>query len=291
MGDARIRPMTVDDVPRAERVTAIGFHELDTRMVRRADPDPELRPPHRAANWTARTSHLVATDPGGSWVAEIDDEILGVVVSFVREKLWLLASYAVVPEAQGVGLGKALLAPALDYGRGCLRGMVNASTDPRAVRRYHEAGFRLYPQMVLRGRPDRTRIPVIEHVREGTEADIDLMDSLDRRTRGAGHGVDHQTLIRQLRLVVTETSAGQGYAYVDHGVALLAASDKRTASRLLWEAIASSEGDVVSGHITPENSWAVDVGLAARLELHLDGFAGLRHMKPPAPYLPHGALM
>ena len=93
MSDARIRPMTVDDVPRAERVTAIGFHELDTRMVRRADPDPELRPPHRAANWTARTSHLVATDPGGSWVAEIDDEILGVVVSFVREKLWLLASW------------------------------------------------------------------------------------------------------------------------------------------------------------------------------------------------------
>ena len=144
--------------------------------------------------------------------------------------------------------------------------------------------------MVLRGRPDRTRIPVIEHVREGTEAlNSHPTDSLDRRTRGAGHGVDHLTLIRQLRLVVTETSAGQGYAYVDHGVALLAASDKRTASRLLWEAIASSEGDVVSGHITPENSWAVDVGLAARLELHLDGFAGLRHMKPPAPDLPHGA--
>ena len=79
-------------------------------------------------------------------MAEIDDEILGVVVSFIREKLWLLASYAVVPEAQGLGLGKALLAPALDYGRGCLRGMVNASTDPRAVRRYHEAGFRPHPQ-------------------------------------------------------------------------------------------------------------------------------------------------
>jgi hypothetical protein len=131
---------------------------------------------------------------------------------------------------------------------------------------------------------------VIQYVREGTESDFDLMDSLDRRTRGAAHGVDHQVLLEQFRLVVTETSSGQGYAYLDNGVALLAASDKRTASRLMWEAIASSD-EVLSGHITPENSWAVDVGLAARLELHQDGFAGLRHLRPPAPYLPHGALM
>jgi hypothetical protein len=100
-------------------------------------------------------------------VAERDGELLGVVVSFVREKMWLLASYAVVPEAQGLGLGKAVLAPALDHGRGCLRAMLNASSDPKALRRYHDAGFRLHPQMFLRGTPDRSRIPVVEHVREG----------------------------------------------------------------------------------------------------------------------------
>ena len=91
-------------------------------------------------------------------------------MSFVREKLWLLASYAVVPEAQGLGLGKALLAPALEHGRGCLRGMLNASTDPRALRRYHEAGFRLYPQMLLRGRPTGRRSRCVDHLREGTES-------------------------------------------------------------------------------------------------------------------------
>ncbi len=70
--------------------------------------------------------------------------------------------------------------------------MVNASNDPRAVRRYHEAGFRMYPQMFLRGTPDRSQLPVVEKVREGTEGDFDLMDSVDRQTRGAAHGVDHQ---------------------------------------------------------------------------------------------------
>src|SRR3954471_15594114 len=157
--------MTPDDVARAERVTAIGFHELDTRMFRRSWPDPQLRPPTRSAAWVRRTQHLVATDPGGCWVAERDAELLGVVVSFVREKMWLLASYAVVPDAQELGLGKALLAAALDPGRGCLRGIFNASSDPRPLRRCHDACFTLHPHMFLRGRADRSRIPVVDHVR------------------------------------------------------------------------------------------------------------------------------
>jgi GNAT superfamily N-acetyltransferase len=282
--------MTADDLAAAERVTAIGFHELDTRMFRRSWPDPQLRPPDRSASWVRRTGHLVATDPGGCWVAERDAELVGVVVSFVREKMWLLASYAVVPAAQGLGLGRALLAPALEHGKGSLRGMLNASNDPKAVRRYHDVGFRLHPQMFLRGRPDRSTIPVVEKVREGSATDVDLMDSVDRRTRGAAHGPDHEILLEQYRLVVSDTSTGQGYAYLDDGIALLAATDRRTAARLMWEAIASSDALLI-GHITPENDWAVEVGLAARLELDQGGYQALRHMKPPKPYLPHGALM
>jgi len=201
------------------------------------------------------------------------------------------ASYAVVPGSQGLGLGKALLAPALEHGRGSLRGMLNASNDPKAVRRYHAAGFRMYPQMFLRGTPDRSAIPALEgKVREGGPDDLDLMNSIDRHTRGAAHGRDHDVLLRTLRLVVSDTSTGSGYAYLDHGVALLAATNRRTASRLLWEALASSD-DVLVPHITAANSWAVDVGMSARLELHQEGYLALRHLEPPAPYLHHGALL
>jgi len=108
--------------------------------------------------------------------------------------------------------------------------------------------------------------------------------------RGAAHGVDHEILLEQYRLVVSDTSGGQGYAYLDGGIALLAATDRRTAARLMWEAIASSD-HLLIGHITPENDWAVEVGLAARLELDQGGYLALRHLKPPKPYLAHGALM
>jgi GNAT superfamily N-acetyltransferase len=291
--DVVIRPMRPEDVPAAERLSAEGFHELDLRMARRSWPEPELRPAARGANWVTRTLHFLDTDPGGCWVAEDATGLLGLATSFNREKLWCLATYAVRPGLQGRGIGKPLLAAALHHGRGSLRGMLSSSADPKAVRRYRLAGFSLHPQMFLTGTVDRSAIPTIEKVREGSAGDIDLMDSIDRQTRGAAHGPDHELMLRCWRLVVSDTTTGSGYAYVDERgiVALLAASNRRTATRLLWSALADAEGEVEIHHVTAANEWAIDVGIAARLELHQEGYLGLRHMDPPTPYLHNGALL
>ena len=181
---------------------------------------------------------------------------------------------------------------ALQHGRGCLRGMLSSSSDPRAVRRYRAAGFDLHPQMFLVGEVDRSAIPVVEKVREGSVGDIELMDSLDRRARGAAHGPDHHLLLSSFRLLVSDTSTGSGYAYASPGrLQLLAASNRRTAQRLLWAVLADTEGRALVPHVTAANHWAIDVGLAARLDLHQDGYLALRGMKPPSPYVHHGALL
>ena len=163
-------------------------------------------------------------------MAERDREVVGFAVSFTRGLMWLLASFAVRPGLQGQGVGRVLLAAALEHGRGCLRGMIAASADPKAVRRYRAAGFTLHPQMFLTGVVDRNVLPVVEHVREGSAGDLDLMDSVDRRTRGAAHGPDHAVLLRTFRLIVTDRPAGSGYAYVDEAgnPQLVAATDRRT---------------------------------------------------------------
>ena len=124
--------------------------------------------------------------------------------------------------------------------------MLSSSSDPKAVRRYRMAGFALHPQMFLTGTVDRSAIPVVEKVRDGSAGDIDLMDSVDRRTRGAAHGSDHEVMLGLWRLIVSDTSTGSGYAYLDGtGVALLAATNRRTAARLLWTALADA-GDEAS---------------------------------------------
>ncbi len=292
MNDAVIRPMHPEDVALAERLSAESFHELEGRQSRRSDPEPRLRPPERAAGWVDRTQHLLRTDPGGCWVAEDETGLVGIATSFNREKCWFLGTYAVRPSQQGRGIGKALMAAALHHGRGSLRGMLSGSSDPKAARVYRQAGFSLHPQMYLMGNVDRSAIPVIEKVREGSAGDFELMDSIDRRTRGSAHGPDHELMLGLWRLVVSDTSTGSGYAYVDrHGVVLLAATNRRTATRLLWAALADGGDHVVLAHVTAANEWAVDVGMAARLELHQEGYLGLRGMSPPAPYLHNGALL
>jgi GNAT superfamily N-acetyltransferase len=285
--------MTDADVPEAERVSDEGFFELDDRMRRRDAPAPERRSDAHRAVWIERTRHFVRTDPGGCWVAEDATGMVGMCTSFRRETLWCLATYAVLPGRQGQGIGKPLLAAALNHGRGCTRAMLSASSDARAVRIYHQAGFDLHPQMYLTGTVDRSALPVVEKVREGSASDVDLMDSLDRGARGAGHGPDHELMLRTWRLLVSDTSTGSGYAYLDERgqVALLAASNRRTATRLLWAALAEGTGTVTVPHVTGANQWVLDVGFAARLTLHQEGYLGLRGMKPPTPYLHNGALL
>jgi GNAT superfamily N-acetyltransferase len=293
VSEVTIRPMRPEDVPDAERVSDEGFFELDSRRRRTSDPEPERRSdPHRAV-WIARTLHFLRTDPGGCWVAEDATGMVGMVTSFRRETLWCLATYAVLPGRQGQGIGKPLLAAAMNHGRACTRAMLSASSDAKAVRIYHQTGFALHPQMYLTGTVDRSAIPVVDKVRDGTTSDIELMDSLDRGARGAGHGPDHELMLAAWRLLVSDTSTGSGYAYLNERgqLALLAASNRRTATRLLWAALADGPEQTSIAHVTGANQWVLDVGFAARLDLHQEGYLGLRGMKPPAPYVHNGALL
>lgn len=285
--------MTLEDVPEAERVSDEGFFELDSRTRRADRPEPSRRTDAHRAVWIRRTSHFVRTGPGGCWVAEDDSGIVGIATSFRREVLWCLATYAVLPGRQGQGIGKPLLAAAMQHGRACTRRMLSASSDTKAVRVYHQAGFDLHPQMYLAGRVDRSVLPVVEKVREGSAADVELMDSLDRAARGAGHGVDHELMLSTWRLLVSDTTTGSGYAYLDERgrLALLAASNRRTATRLLWAALAEGPDVATVPHLTAANQWALDVGFAARLELHSEGYLALFGMKPPSPYVHNGALL
>jgi hypothetical protein len=121
------------------------------------------------------------------------------------------------------------------------------------------------------------------------------MDSVDRQTRGAAHGSDHELLFREFRLLVADRPTGSGYVYANEAGSpvLLAATNRRTATDLAWAALAGSDPDepVDIAHVTAENEWIIDVGIAARMEVHQRGYLALRGMKPPRPYLHHGSFL
>ena len=259
--------------------------------------DGQLGTPAQIAVSEARTRHLAVTDPGGCWLAEEDGQPVGTALALRREGLWGLSLYCVLPTAQGKGVGRTLLDHALAYGRGCLRGMIVASPDPRAARRYHAAGFVLHPTMMFNGRVDRLSLPdpgaIPVHLGDATHRQ--LLDSVDRRVRGGAHGPDHELLLRFAdELLVADTLSGSGYCYRRLGrIMLLAATSKRLAARLLTEALSRVPDDeqATVQTVTGEQDWAVDVCLAAGLEIAPRGFLALRGMRPPAPYLPASAFL
>ncbi|WP_327676425.1 GNAT family N-acetyltransferase [Kitasatospora sp. NBC_00458] len=262
-------------------------------------PGQDPRAPHGPppAYQLARTRHLVRTDPQGCWLAEDDGGPVGAVLSLRREGVWMLALLVVLPDAQGKGVGRLLMERATAYGRGCLRGMLCASPSPAAARRYRLAGFTLHPAMQLTGRVDRSGLldPGDIPVHPGNATHRHLLDSVDRRLRGAAHGPDHELLLAHCEeLLVADALAGSGYCYRDGGeVRLLAATSKRIAVRLLREALARVPDGVEARveALTAEQEWAVDVGLEVGLTLETRGYVGLRGMRPPSPYVPNGGLL
>ncbi len=260
---------------------------------------PSERPPGAGspARSRERIRHLVRTDPRGSWLAaDADGRPVGAAQSLVREGTWGLALLAVLPGAQGRGVGRALLERTLEYGRACLRGLICCPGHPGAARIYRAAGFELHPAMRLEGRlgnarPARPDGPVVA----GSASDRDLMDSVDRRLRGGAHGPDHEFLLRHCRLLVADDLAGSGYCYLreEGRVELLAATSRRLATRLLSAALLSlSEGDRAAVlYVTAGQQWAVDVGLAAGLSPVNAGYVCLRGMRAPSPYIPSGGFL
>lgn len=288
--DYFVRPMRAEDASEVERLTDESYYDLDVRTHCAGSPAPSHRAEAEALNARRRTRHMVEQDPGGCWVAEGSVGIVGAAESVKRDLTWILATFAVRPDLQGRGVGKQLLDASLTYGSGCMRAMLAASADPKAARRYRLAGFTMHPVMFMAGKVGRDLLPVVERVREGSAGDIDLMNSVDRRVRDAAHGVDHALLTTTYPLVVLDRTTGSGYAYVEPGGGpyLLAATNRRTATELLWETLATSDPDhpCEISHLSSENEWAVDVAMAARLDMGSTGYLALRGMKPPMPYIP-----
>ncbi len=281
---------TAADAETVRKIAHSAFEDLS---------GPPPAPPGQAgtARQWARTRHLARTDPEGCWIAEHHGEAVGAVLSLRREGVWILALFAVLPGVQGQGVGRLLLERAAAHGRGCLRGLLCASPSPAAARRYRRAGFTLHPAMVLSGPVDRSGLldPGDIPVHPGAAVHRHLLDSVDRRVRGAAHGPDHEFMLAHYdEVLIADTLAGSGYCYRDGGeVKLLAATSKRIATRLLREALARvPDGEEARVEfLTAEQEWAVDVGLELRLRLETRGYLAVRGMRPPAPYVPSGGFL
>jgi GNAT superfamily N-acetyltransferase len=276
--------------PEAEAVHMLAvaaFEDLEQRFGEPPRPHPDV------GQALIRIRHLIQTDPGGALVAEADGQLVGAALAIVRGGLWGLSLLIVLPEHQSSGIGRRLLARALEHGDGAVRGgVILSSPDSRALRAYSRAGFALHPSVNASGKPRDVTAP--ESVRDGSVEDLPLTVVVDQAVRGAPHGRD----------IVASLSAGgrllvvpqRGYAIVHDAktLSMLAALDEEVARDLLRAALASvPDGtEATVEFITAAQSWAIEPLLDAGLALSPGGAVFLRgEVGPFSPYLPSGAYL
>ena len=282
--------MVVDDIPGANDVWERAFSDLRERN----HLPPQPRDAGCDARFDSRIRHFIQHDAGGAWVSHEGDRVTGLAIALQRERLWVLSMLGVDPWAQSSGVGRALLERALAYGDATGPGIILASRDPRAMRRYALAGFALRPSVVAWGRLRRASLPAVEGVRDGDASDLELAIAVDRFQRGASRGPDYEVLLDDAgQMLVFEDGARRGYAIVRDAtrVMVLAATDPAVAAALLTEALGrcADDRDVEVGWITAEQQWAIRTCLAAGLELHPAGPVMVRgYPGPMSPYLPNG---
>lgn len=294
----RIRPMRAEDLDRLPRAAEPLAGPADTADPPPANPadttgDPASGPASGPGSGLAdvAASHLLRHDPGGCWVVDDGGRIRGVAVAARRDLLWILSGLR-LDAGTTPGAARALLAAAIEYGSGCLRGWTSGPATPTTVTTLRGAAFDVHPTLRLRGRVDRSELPVVDGVRPGTAGDIDFADSVDRQVRGSAHGPDHAVLFARSALLTCDLLTGRGYVYVRDGVVeTLAATNRSVAQRLLWEALATApaNADADVRFVTSGHGWALDVGLAAGLHAAAGGVLALRHTRPPQFYLPSPA--
>lgn len=276
--------MTDDDLDRVLEIRSRAFAGLpgDT------PPPPPGARPGAADWWSVRTRHLIAT--GRCVVAQEGEHLVGFATSLERAGLWVLATFAVDPERHAGGVGRALL-DAVDPGG---RAMLSSSVHAGALRTYHRRGFRMMPMVRLSGTVRRERLPAVVGVRTGDEADLDLLDAVDRRVRGSDRRIDHELMLGVgHRLLVRPARDGRaGYALLDGDrLEVLAATDESSATDLLAAALADGPGETHVPHVTGANQWALALGLEVGLLPEPTGYLAVRGMSHPAPYVHHGSLL
>jgi ribosomal protein S18 acetylase RimI-like enzyme len=286
------RQMTEDDVPAAVAAFESGLLGIAAGLGMPVTGN-SIQDERRRQD---RTRHFLGTDPGGSWVAEEGDTVVGMSQSFVREDYWMLSQLGTVPGRQGRGVGRDLLKLALSHGDPRSPGTIQCSRDPKAMALYTGFGFMLHPVVTAWGaiRPGTvTRPPdVVRYEPDEVGArELGVVDAIDRQVRGSARAIDIVAMLAQPgnRLLL---HGDQGYAVAkDERIVTLGARQEESAALVLRAMLAEAPaGETIEVNwLTAGQQWAMREVVAAGIELQPYGPVMVRGMeRPPSPYIPSG---
>jgi len=225
------RPAGPDELPACAAVWRLAINDYIVRLGQNEIP-AELNPVIRLF------IHLQSSDPERFVVATVPDtsgeRIIAFAAALVRERLWYLSMLFVLPEFQGVGLGRGLLAQVRPADGAMVRALATDSAQPISNALYASDGIvPRMPLLSLTGLPQRPEafgalpsgiVPLaFDEIAAGLPDSqghrmlVEAIDTLDRETLGVAHPIDHRFLRTESRrgwLYRGPDGTPVGYGYV-----------------------------------------------------------------------------
>lgn len=267
------RPAGSDELETCASIWRVAINDYIVRLGQNEMP-PELKPVIRLF------VHLHSTDPERFIVATVPgadgERIIAFASALVREQLWYLSMLFVLPEFQGIGLGRDLLAQVRPEDPTMVRAVATDSAQPVSNALYASAGIApRMPLLSLTGLPQRPDafgampsgiVPLaFDEIAagppdgQGHRMLVEAIDTLDRELLGVAHPLDHRFLRTESRRGwlyrgPDGTPVGYGYAGEAGRVGPVAVRDPDLLGPVL-------------GHLTsavvPRGAFAIWIGGAA----------------------------
>lgn len=266
------RPVREDELAACADIWRVGIDDYYGRLNQPALPTEN-------AAIVRLYAHLRSTDPERFVAAVVPDpdstggeRIVAFASAIMRDRLWFLSMLFVLPEAQGRGLGRALLAqvaPTADAAT--FRATATDSVQPVSNALYASLGIvPRVPLFNLIGLPERpevfgslpsglTAVPFEElaggsdHGGDGHARLAGWVDALDAETLGATHPIDHRFLRLEGRrgwmyLGPAGEPVAYGYAGEAGRLGPVAARDEALVAPILGH---------LTGAVTPRGAFAL----------------------------------
>lgn len=290
-GELTYRPVRTDEIETCAGIWRTAINEYVVRLGQGEIP-PEMNPIIRLF------THLQSTDPERFIVATESppdqggadgERVVAFAAAVSRERIWYLSMLFVLPEHQGRGLGRELLARVLPADPQVARATATDSAQPISNALY--AMYGIVPRMPLfnlSGLPERPEafgtlpsgvVPVaFDAIAAGPPGGsgharlVEVVDALDRELIGASRPMDHRFLRTESRsgwLYHGPDGSPLGYGYAGEAGRLgpVAVRDEALLAPILGH---------LTSEVTPRGAFATWIGGAADRALIATLGAGFR---------------